>query len=229
MRHFLLFICLTLTVCCMSSFASEISLNPPLSDLGDFDHSRAYLWAIDLNSYIPSGEDLVGVQLFIDNIQNWQEPENDILRINLLDLNTPANPGIRNQVGIYTDNENPSDFFGSAGSFETWAWTNTSAVGTYTDTNDSYYWSTYYHRWIHTAVPEDLFWDLDISTINSFSSNNGWIGIGFDPDCHYYNDGVMLKLTTIPTQHQVPEPGSLTLMLLGITGLAGKFLIKRKK
>ena len=46
--------------------------------------------------------------------------------------------------------------------------------------------------------------------LNAYAAD-GRIGLGLDPDCHFYNDGITLRLVT-------PEPTSLA--LLGLGGLA---------
>jgi hypothetical protein len=48
--------------------------------------------------------------------------------------------------------------------------------------------------------------------------------LGIDTDCHYQNTGVRLKITT-----QVPEPGTLSLLCLGLGCLVGLAGIRRKK
>jgi len=45
---------------------------------------------------------------------------------------------------------------------------------------------------------------------------NGNFGIGLDPDCHYYNDGIILEVGT--NSRVTPEP--TTFALLGVSGLA---------
>ena len=49
---------------------------------------------------------------------------------------------------------------------------------------------------------------------------NGNFGIGLDPDCHYFNDGIEFKITT--ETRSVPD-GGMTMMLLGsaLIGLEG--------
>jgi hypothetical protein len=49
---------------------------------------------------------------------------------------------------------------------------------------------------------------------------NGIFGFGFDPDCHYNNDGVTL---TIETSVPVPEPTVGLLVTVGL-GLFGRRL-----
>lgn len=70
---------------------------------------------------------------------------------------------------------------------------------------------------------EDTTKVLDVNVINDLmASADGWIGFGLDADCHYIGN-VKLVVTT-----EVPEPGSLSLMFLGLTSLTGAFLIRKR-
>lgn len=71
---------------------------------------------------------------------------------------------------------------------------------------------------------EDFDRVLDADLINELmASSNGWIGIGLDADCHYIGN-VKLVVTT----SNIPEPGTLSLMFLGLTSLTGAFLVRRR-
>jgi len=65
-----------------------------------------------------------------------------------------------------------------------------------------------------TTTPRDIdyvFTSAEVDTFNQYLNNGGDVALGFDPDCHYYNDGVSLKLS----YNVVPEPASATLILIG--------------
>ena len=73
-----------------------------------------------------------------------------------------------------------------------------------------------------TTTPGDIdyvFTSAEVDVFNQYLSNGGDVALGFDPDCHYYNDGVSLKLS----YNVVPEPASVALILIG----AGVVLMRR--
>ena len=190
------------------------------SDMNDLDHYYYYSWKINWD--LPVGEVITGARLDIYNIWDWTVERNDILRIYLLDSppvldnavthNFTGSPSYSTTISRRYDGQQNNNFNGQG-----------PLVGTWTDP---------YGGNNGTNKVADLFFDLPISStthadltdLTNFITNNGIWGFGFDPDCHYFNDGIKFTITTQP--QPVPEPSTLLLLGSGLIGVA-MFVQKR--
>jgi hypothetical protein len=133
---------------------------------------------------------------------------NDVLHIWMIDELPDLNWRRANWPGISVgrDDQGVSDAFANSGGVH---------LRDYTDEN----WWT-----------EDLVIELPVDKLQEYISNDGMFGLAFDPDCHYYNDGISLIITTGlygEFDNPVPEPVTGLGVLAGLSGLAG-YLRKRK-
>ncbi|MCP4686462.1 MAG: hypothetical protein GY859_00325, partial [Desulfobacterales bacterium] len=69
---------------------------------------------------------------------------------------------------------------------------------------------------------QDITYDFSASEIAGLTGylSDGNFGLGFDPDCHFYNSGITLTIETA-----VPIPGAIWLMFAGLAGIIG---VRRK-
>jgi len=156
-------------------------------------------WAYTWGMEWAQYEEVTEVTLTFKNIQDYVVEPNDILYMRLFD-DAPLG------VTQYWDNQETGDYFEGQGVF----------VDSWTDPLG------------YPNPPTDLsisFSSLGlIDEFNAAAADGLW-GLSFDPDCHYYNSGIEIQ---VETADAIPEPASLSLMLLGMGMISFRFL-KRKK
>ncbi len=179
--------------------AEVITFIPPVADMYDLDHNSAYTWRINSPSLV--GKTILSAQLFIDNIRDWTIESNDVLYIRL--LNDAKYSGIH----TYTDNEASGDYNAKFGGI---------SLVTYNDL------LPYTAAQLASHATVDLTYNFTASQIATLMtySGDGRFAMAFDPDCHYFNDGIKLTITTgLPPPPTIPEPGSLLLLGLGLLAI----------
>ena len=180
-----------------SSQAAVYYFTPSQPDLQDLDHYDYKSWGIDWSQHV--GERIIGATLTIKNIWDWTREYNDRLYVHL--LNDP-----RLGVRTYQDNQQGGDNWAGRGPH----------ITTWTD--------PYGGRSRNFDLTISLNAEM-LGHLNNFAMD-GRFGFGFDPDCHYFNDGVSLEILTEDKMMATPEPA--TMALFGI-GLAGLGMIRRRK
>lgn len=187
-----------------SAFAGFYSYSPSPPDLYDLPHSNYFSWGISWSA--PSGEEITDATLFIKSLNNWTWENGDTLFIRLLD-----NPAVGVTTFSDTDSTN-----GHPPAYDNWSGQG-ALIDAYHDYNEN--------------VPVDKTYRFSslglVPTLKSYASN-GVFGLGFDPDCHYYNCGITLTIQAreIPP---VPEPAGLTALAAGLMSLAGLVSRRRKR
>lgn len=176
------------------------------------DHHDAYTWRI--GGVNLAGRTITGATLTIRNISNWDSNANRLF-IHLLD--TARNAG----VGSFQDapsTQTPvtdinDDFAGTR-------YLNNPLVGSGTANTflTSQSFTTTARTYVYTFTADQL------SVLSAYFMNGGDVAFGLDPDCHFWNDGIVFSFTTKPTA--TPEP--TTMVLLG-TGLAGLYYNRKRK
>jgi hypothetical protein len=203
-----------------TSTASNNPNNPATYQGGanqfDLDHHNAYTWQINnVSSRIPAGQTITGARITFTSIANWDSTANRLF-VHMLDTSasfasaTAAHSATgANGVTTYFDDATGvpvpvsqiSDFFGGQGTalFDQ-SFSTTPTTFTYNFT-----------------MPQ-------LQALLSYIANGNNLAFGFDPDCHYWNNGIKFEIITSPAA--VPEPATMT--LLG-TGLAGLYARRRRQ
>lgn len=172
---------------------------PNPEDIYDLDHMYYYIWEIDMQDVQDTGKDIIGAELRFKNIRNWVPEgtttypgqDDNRLFVRLLESTGPEG------LAVYKDQDwlenNIVDALDGQGI----------VVGEW-ENNPS-----------GTAV--DLVFRIEdgavLDALNAQVSSNGFIALGMDPDCHFYNDGAEFVV-------QVPAPGALLLGSMGM-GIVG--------
>ena len=180
-----------------------------INDLWDLDHTKVYVW--EVSPLLGDGETILSASLSFNDINNWEAADNEMF-IRLLSGSDIAG-AVADSVVSY---KMPGLYEGSDGQA-----TGDDALGDYGDLVGVYIDADGGNGGASEDKTYHITGDL-LAKMNVYASS-GSFGIGFDPDCHYWNNGISLTINTRVDElgtfnsHTIPAPGAILLGGIGVS------------
>ena len=184
------FLMVGLAVCALATAAAADTFTYRPSDLDIYDLDHGRYYTWGMERLWDDDEEVIAASLFFDDIRNWNNSSNDLF-VRLLDT------GPMGLVSYRDDHRETVDAFDGQGVL----------LVHYEDLPDT---------------AQDLTVTFSVNqllALNTFADNGNDFMVALDPDCHFYNSGVSLSVTTSPEETpDIPEPATLGLVVLGGIG-----------
>ncbi len=183
----------------------------------DLDHHYAYTWKLS-GLTIPAGHTITSASICLKDIANWDTATNRLF-VHLLNTSTygGGSDGIQSTLDSLND-DSISDYFAGVNGL------GPSGLGA---DNTKLFDEDWNKVGQNGYVATNYVYNFNAAQLNALAAYiaaNGDIAFGFDPDCHYWNNGINFSFTTAVTS--TPEP--ISMALLG-TGLAGLYVRRRRQ
>jgi hypothetical protein len=209
-RLFLLAICTAAFLAAGSARAAlaPMTFSPTPADLGDLDHHLVYTWRIDninLNNI-----SVTGATLTFKNIANWDSNTN-MLFAWLLD--TSVNSGVATVQDVDASQSPVTSIVDAFLSPISLVSNSTAKTKLFQQS-----FGTTGHDFTYTFTAAQL------QALTAYINSGHDIAFGFDPDCHFFNDGIIFTMNVVP----IPEVANI-LPIAGLLIGAGLLEIRRRR
>ncbi len=193
---------------------TTLTYQPSPVDLYDLDHHMVYTWRLD-NLTVDTAT-ITGASLSFNSIRNWDSNDN-VLHLHLLD--TAINAGVasfedvdQTQVPVV----DMTDDFANARYHNSPGWLVANGTADTLLGNPSF-GTTGTNYTIN-------FTSSELSALKAYIASGHDVAIGFDPDCHFYNNGITFAIQSTP----VPEM-SASLPIIALLAAAGMVELRRRR
>ena len=193
----------------------------------DLDHHNAYTWQFG-NVVIPAGQTITGASITILRVANWDATANTLF-VHMLDTARSFGSASGNRSATVNGVTSFVDASGAPVTTISDYFAGDDSALVAGGTGDTFLFSRSFNMVGQAGyVASDFthtFTASQLAALSSYILNGNNLAFGFDPDCHYWNNGIVFTITYGNTQ--TPEPA--TLALLGTGLMSTGFYLRRRR